>query len=201
MTDRGALLARSPLFAALPPATLAELAARAKRRRVKRRTRVLGSSDAALVVLVAGRLELVGDERVVIRSVVPPATIGLSLALGAPASAELVAAEDSELIVVPADAVAAALRQDPAAAVAAIVHLADVIAQLSADFETLRRHGLVDRVRHRLAQLGRGRREIAITHAQLADELGGTRANVSRALARLERQGALRRRRGRIELR
>jgi CRP-like cAMP-binding protein len=41
---------------------------------------------------------------------------------------------------------------------------------------------------------------VAITHAQLADEVGGTRANVSRALARLEREGALRRRRGRIEL-
>jgi len=55
-------------------------------------------------------------------------------------------------------------------------------------------------IRHRLAQLGRERREVSITHAQLADEIGGTRANVSRALARLEREGVLRRLRGRIEL-
>jgi len=97
--------------------------------------------------------------------------------------------------------VAAVLRRHPEAALAAIAHLAGVIAALSAELEALRRHGLVERVRHRLAQLGRGRREIAITHAQLAEEVGGTRANVSRALARLEREGALRRRRGVLALR
>jgi CRP-like cAMP-binding protein len=52
-----------------------------------------------------------------------------------------------------------------------------------------------------LAAVRGERREVSITHAQLADEIGGTRANVSRALARLEREGVLRRRRGRIELR
>ncbi len=194
------LLARAPLFAAMPRATVDRLAARAARRRVRRGQRVLARSDAALVAVVTGRLELVADGAV-IRSVVPPSVLGVSLAVGARASAELYAAEDAELVVVPADAVAAALRRDPDAAVAAIAHLAGVVAELSAELEALRRHGLVERVRHRLAQLGRERREVAITHAQLADEVGGTRANVSRALARLEREGALRRRRGRIELR
>jgi CRP-like cAMP-binding protein len=61
-------------------------------------------------------------------------------------------------------------------------------------------HGLVERVRHRLKQLAAGRREVSITHWRLADEVGGTRANVSRALARLEREGRIKRRRGRIEL-
>jgi CRP-like cAMP-binding protein len=125
----------------------------------------------------------------------------VSLAVGAPPSAELRAAEDSAVIVLPAAAVAAALRRHPEAAFAAIAHLAGVIAELSAEIEALRRHGLVERVRHRLAQLGHGRREIAITHAALADEVGGSRANVSRALARLERDGVLRRRRGVIALR
>jgi CRP-like cAMP-binding protein len=201
VTDRVALLARSPLFAALPRATVEALAARASRRRVRARARVLAKSDAALVVLVTGRLEVVADDGRAIRSLAPPATVGVSLAVGLPGSAELRAAEDSELVIVPAAVVAAALRRDPAVAIAAIAQLASVIAELSAEIEALRRHGLVERVRHRLHQLGRGRREIAITHAQLADEIGGTRANVSRALARLEREGAVRRRRGRIELR
>lgn len=195
-----ALLVRSPLFAAMPRAAVERLAARATRRRARRGQRVLARSDAALVAIVTGRLELVEDGAV-IRSVVPPSVLGVSLAVGAQASAELFAAEDAELVVVPADAVAAALRRDPDAAVAAIAHLAAVIAELSAELSALRRHGLADRLRHRLGQLGRERREIAITHAQLADEIGGTRANVSRALARLEREGVLRRRRGRIELR
>lgn len=194
------LLLRSPLFAAMPRAAVAELAVHAVRRRVRRGHRVMARRDAALVVLVTGRIELVGDG-LVIRSLMPPAVAGVSLAVGAPPSAELRAAEDSAIIVLPAAAVAAALRRHPEAAFAAIAHLAGVIAELSAEIEALRRHGLVERVRHRLAQLGRGRREIAITHAALADEVGGSRANVSRALARLERAGVVRRRRGVIALR
>ncbi len=194
------LLRRSPLFAAMPPGAVDGLCARAVRRRVRRGQRVLSRSDAALVVVVTGRIEVVAEDGTAIRSVGPPGVFGVSLAAGAAATAELRAAESGELISIPADAVAAALRRHPEAALAAIAHLAGVIGALSAEVEALRRHGLVARVRHRLAQLGAGRREIAITHAQLADEVGGTRANVSRALARLEREGAIRRRRGRIEL-
>ena len=194
------LLLRARLFAVMPRAVVDQLAAHATRRRVRRGHRVLSRADPALVVLIAGRIEVVGDE-VVIRSLVPPAVAGVSLAAGADPSAELRAAEDCELVVVPATAVAAALRRHPDAAFAAIAHLAGVIAELSAEVEALRRHGLVARVRHRLVQLGRGRREIAITHAALADEVGGSRANVSRALARLERDGVVQRRRGVIALR
>jgi len=194
------LLTRSPLFAALPAPALAALAARTTRRRARRGQRVLARSGGALIVLVTGRLEVIGDDGLAIRSLVPPATAGISLALGAPGTAELRAGEDSELAVIPASVVAGVLRRHPEAALAAIAHLAATIGELSAEIEALRRHGLVERIRHRLRQLGHGRREVAITHAQLADEIGGSRANVSRALARLEREGALRRRRGVIEL-
>jgi CRP-like cAMP-binding protein len=122
-----ALLVRAPLFAAMPRAVVERLAARAARRRVRRGQRVLARSDAALVAVVTGRLELC-DGGAVIRSVVPPSVLGVSLAGGARASAELRAAEDAELVIVPADAVAAALRREPEAAVAAIAHLAGVIA-------------------------------------------------------------------------
>jgi CRP-like cAMP-binding protein len=194
------LLLRAPLFAAMPRAAVDALAARATRKKVKRGHRVLARSEAALVVVVVGRVEVVADDGTVIRSVGPPGVFGVSLAVGVAATAELRAAEECELLVVPADAMAAALRRNPDAAIAAIGHLAGVIGELSAEIEALRQHGLVSRVRHRLAQIGAGRREIAITHEQLAGEIGGTRANVSRALARLESDGVIKRRRGRIEL-
>jgi len=136
----------------------------------------------------------------VIRSLVPPAVVGLSIVAGAAPTAELWAGEDSELLVLPASATVAALRRHPEAALAALVHLGGVIGELSTEIAALRVHGLVERVRHRLRTLAAGRREVVITHARLAEEVGGTRANVSRALARLEREGALHRRRGRIEL-
>ena len=194
------LLRRAPLFAALPASVVTQLAARTTRRRARARQRVLGKTDSAVLVVITGRIEVIGDDGVVIRSLVPPAVVGLSVAAGAAASAELRAAEDSELAVVPGDAVVAALRRHPVAALAALAHLGGVIADLSSEIAALRVHGLVERVRHRLRVLAAGRRELSITHARLAEEVGGTRANVSRALARLEREGALRRRRGRIEL-
>jgi CRP-like cAMP-binding protein len=194
-----ALLARSPLFAAMPRAALEAMAARAVRRRVRRGQRALGK-DPAVVVLLTGRLEVIGGDGEVVRSLLPPAAAGVSLAVGAAATAELRAAEDCEVVTVPADAIAATLRRDPGAAIAAVLHLAGVVAALSGEVEVLRRHGLAARLRHCLAALGRGRREISITHARLASEVGGTRANVSRALAKLEEEGTIRRRRGRIEL-
>lgn len=196
---------RAPLFAALPAGVVATLAGRTTRKRVKQGQRVLARGDRGqVIVLVTGRLEVVADhedEVTLVRSLLPPAVVGLSVAAGADPSAELWAAEDVELAVVPAADVAAALRKHPEAALAAIAHLGGVIAELSAEVAALRVHGLASRIRHRLEVLGRGRREVAITHARLAQEVGGTRANVSRALAQLEREGIVQRRRGRIELR
>jgi CRP-like cAMP-binding protein len=196
------LVAGAPLWAALPAVARRELLARATRRRFRRGQRLLGVGDRALVTLVVGRGELrAGDDDAVIRSLVAPATIGVSLALGAPPSAELWATDDGVLVAVPGEALAATLRRHPEAAIAALVHLAGVVAELSATALAMRRHGLAARLRHRLLELARGRRELAITHAALAAEVGGTRANVSRALARLEAEGWLRRHRGRLELR
>lgn len=191
------LLLRAPLFAAMPRAVVETLAKRTVRKKLRRGQFV--RSEAALLVVIVGRIEVISDGTV-IRSVAPPAVFGVSLVLGAEATAELRAAEDVELAVIPADAMAATLRRQPDAAIAAIAHLSTVIGELSAEIGALRQHGLTSRVRHRLAQVGAGRREVAITHEQLAAEVGGTRANVSRALARLERDGVIKRRRGRIEL-
>jgi CRP-like cAMP-binding protein len=195
------LLRRATLFAAMPGRVCGELAARATRRRLKKGQRLLGRGDAPVIVLLTGRLEVVAEADGVVRSLVPPAVAGVSVAAGAAPTAELRAAEDSEVVVVPADAVKAALRRYPEAALAAIVHLGGVIGELSTEVAALRVHGLVERIRHRLRVLAAGRREVVITHALLAEEVGGTRANVSRALARLEDEGEITRRRGRIQLR
>src|SRR5262245_12809690 len=125
------LLARAPLFAAMPAKVVAGLGVRATRRRLRKGQRVL-ARDAAVIVIVSGRIEVVVDREdqvTVVRSVVPPAVVGLSVTAGAPASAELWVAEDAELVLVPADAVMAALRRCPEAALAALAHLGGVIAE------------------------------------------------------------------------
>ena len=179
------------MFAAMPRGVVDAIAAGAVRRRI-RKGRPIGEP----FVLVTGRVEVTAGE--VVRSLVPPTVANVSVAAGGTPTAELVAAEDCEIVALPA--LAAVLRRHPDAMLAALVQLGRTIGELSEELAALRQHGLAARIRHRLAQLGAGRREVAITHGRLAEEVGGTRANVSRALARLEREGSLRRRRGRIEL-
>src|SRR5262245_21558546 len=107
----------------MPRTTVDALAARATRKKVKRGQRVLARSDAALVLALVGRVEVIADDGMVICSVAPPGVFGVSLAVGAAATAELWVVEDCELVVIPADAMAAALRRNPDAAIAAIGHL------------------------------------------------------------------------------
>lgn len=119
--DPIAQLVSAPLFAAMPAAVVATLAGRSTRKQVKKGARVLSRGDrASVVLLVTGRLEVVADhadEVTLVRSLLPPAVVGLSVAAGALPSAELWAAEACELVVVPADDVAAALKKHPEAAV------------------------------------------------------------------------------------
>lgn len=61
----------------MPRATVEALAARAIRRKVKRGQRVLARSDAALVVALVGRIEVVAEDGTVIRSVAPPGVFGV----------------------------------------------------------------------------------------------------------------------------
>src|SRR5262245_10447379 len=98
------------MFAAMPRAIVDGLATRATRRRVQGGGRVLSRSDAAIVTVIGGRVEVVAEDGTVIRSVGPPGIFGVSLAVGASATAELRAAEDSDLAVIPADAMAGALK-------------------------------------------------------------------------------------------
>lgn len=136
------LLRRAPLFAAMPAAAVDGLAARATRKRLRTKQRI--AADTVVVVLT-GRLDLVGDDGVVVRSLAPPAVAGISVAAGARPSAELRVAEDAELVFVPLDAIVAALRRHPDAALAPVAHLGGVIAELSAEVAALRVHGLVER--------------------------------------------------------
>lgn len=200
------LMERAPVWAALPAVARAELAARATRKAFRKGQRLLGAGDRNVVTLVVGRADLMsttfaGHEPIVVRSVAPPATLGISVALGAAPTAELWACDAGELITIPGEAVVATIKRHPDAAIAALIHLGALIGELSDALEVMRRHGLLHRVRAALTALAVGRREVAITHDELAAGVGGTRANVSRALARLEDEGFLRRRRGRIELR
>lgn len=200
-------LLRIPWIAQLGPAIGASLGESARAHALPRGAVLWsrGSRPDALAALRRGRLDVMrtstrGD-RMLLRCYGPTELIGLSTIAGAPATADVVAAEPSQVIVLPGEAVRAALIAQPQAALSALVELGELVGRLTDELEELRYAGLDTRVLHTLARRGRGLVELRTTHDELAQQVGATRENVSRALKRLESRGLLRRRRGCIELR
>jgi CRP-like cAMP-binding protein len=201
-----ARLSLHPVLARLSPAARAELAARGVVRKLPRRRRLFHEGEApdALAFVLSGRLDVARDgehgEPIILRRLGPDSVVGLSLAAGAAASADVVAGEATEVLVIPGSLLRALLAREPEAAFAALAHLADLVAALSDELEELRCLDIEERLRRRLARWAASRHEIHVTHAELAAQIGASRANVSRALKRLEAAGVVRRRRGRLEL-
>jgi CRP/FNR family cyclic AMP-dependent transcriptional regulator len=200
------LLAAIPWLTSLGPEPLAALA-RASRRVALARGQVLwkrGERSDAVAVIARGRIDVVrdtaGGKRMLMRSLGPPESVGLSTLSGLAHSADLVAGESSAVLVIPGGALREAVRRDPDVALRALAQLGETIAKLSDEMEELRFLELDERLLRLLRRRAGSLRELRITHDELAQQAGATRENVSRALKRMERRGAIACRRGRIEL-
>lgn len=200
-------LGSHPLLAAEEPAVLAELARAGVRRRLPPGAILFshGQRSPKLAFILSGQLDIrstsVTGQSSVLRSLGPNQIVGVSIAFGAVPSADVVAAEETTVVVFPRAALERTLLRSPQACFAAVLYMAQIVSDLTEELDELRVHDLRLRVLQRLRRIGRGRREIAITHAELAAQVGATRANVSRALQRLETEGHIERHRGRITLR
>ena len=199
-------LARTAVFAPLDAAERGAIA-RAGARKSLRQGRVLfrrGQEADALVLVLSGRLDITRyterGERVIVRSLGADALIGLSTVAGARHSADVVAGEPSQIFLIRGGDLRGLIARSPDLALRAMVHLAGLLSELTDEVQELRIYDLQERIQRRLVRIGRGRRELALTHAELAAQVGASRANVSRALKALEAKGVLQRHRGRIEL-
>jgi len=199
-------LGRHPVFAALGQRERLALARAGVRRNLAagRRLFVEGDDADRLIVVLGGQIDIErvgeGGERRLYRRLGTDAVIGLSTVAGATHSADVVARTESRVLSIEGDALRDAFARRPAAALAAISALGDLVAKLSDELAEAAGGSLLERLERRLRRIAGDRREIEITHAELAGQLGAERANVSRALARLEDSGVLKRRRGRIEI-
>jgi CRP-like cAMP-binding protein len=195
-------LASTPFFGGLDAGGTARLAAAARRRRLARGETLwrLGEKPDAVAVVVSGSLHVIrtserGDT-LLLRILRPFEVVGLSTVAGAAHSADLVAGESSAVLTLPGRVLRELFAERPALALAAMARLGELLAALT----TERSCDLDQRLLACLRRHARTRRELYLTHAELAAQVGASRANVSRALARLRRRGAVQCGRRRITL-
>jgi CRP-like cAMP-binding protein len=198
-------LRRTALFAGVDPARLAPLAGRAFLRRYAAGQVVFteGEPSEHLYVVRSGRVrvlvESVHGDSVVFAVLGPGDTLGeLSVIDGQARSASAEALGELQLVALPADDVRAALRADPALALAAAAALAATVRRLTGSTADLVFLDLPRRLAKLLLAEARAdgsgplRVDPGMSQSGLAARLGVTRQSLNRALGGLARRGWVR---------
>ena len=212
-----AALRRVAYFRSVPAAELARLARRCRQRTLSRGERAFEAGDACRGLLV------VADGAVEMRQVSPRGREQVLHAEGAGATlgeaplfdgqgyiASAVAIEPTRLVLVPRGAVLDLCRRHPAVALSLLEAMARRVRRFAGLVEDLAFRQVTERLaRHIEAAVvaaGSPRTpgavvDLGLTQEQLAARLGTVRELVSRALAQLERAGAIKRSRSGIVIR
>ncbi len=203
-------LARLPLFQDLDPADLAGLAASLRRRRYARAETVFLAGDPGtnLCVVKSGHVKLAltsEDGREVILALLGPGEVFGEMALfdGEPRSADAVATEQTELLLLARDAFVRSLERSPSLAIQVIRVLAQRLRannQLRQDSALLDVPARLARLILMLAEARKGEQPTTprLTQSDLAGMAGTTRETLNKWIGLFEDQGLIRRDGGRI---
>lgn len=201
---RATLLARVPLFAALPPATVREIAALFRPRALPRGDFVFHEGQPAETVQIAaiGRLKIVRTtaegRQIVLRLINPGELFGVSGCWGAatyPASARTL--DPAVILQLPAWEFTRALHQHPALALAVIGDLGARLREAEErilDAETATVETRLARALLRLTAAtpaGGQSSNVALSRQDLADFTGTTLSTTSRTLSAWHRRGLI----------
>ncbi len=198
---------RSDMFAAMVPDVLTRISSGVQRRHWTQGQQIFAKGDAAtsdLYVVLRGRVRLsvlspTGRE-LSLRHIASGEVLGEIAALtGTPRSATATALSEVEALSVPAEHLMQVASSDPETARAVMQLLCERLRSTTVQLESVALHGVQARLARFLLGLAvetgpRAEITMALTQEQLADMIGASRPKVSQALARLEREGAIRRR-------
>jgi CRP-like cAMP-binding protein len=210
-------LRRVGYFRTVPATELARLARRCRPRALKRGEHAFETGDAChgLLVVAEGAVEMRqvsprGREQV-LHAEGAGATLGEApLFDGQGYIASAVAVEPTRLVFVPREAVLDLCRRHPSVALAMLESMARRVRNFAGLVEDLAFRQVTERLARHIEACAAlpGRPvspgtvvDLALTQEQLAARLGTVRELVSRALAQLERAGAIKRTRARIVIR
>ena len=210
-------LRRVAYFRSLPAAELAQLARRCRQRALRRGERAFEAGDACrgLLVVAEGAVEMRqvsprGREQV-LHAEGAGATLGEApLFDGQGYIASAVAAEPTRLVLVPREAVLDLCRRHPAVALSMLEAMAKRVRRFAGLVEDLAFRQVTERLARHLEASSAASGvpvspgtvvDLTLTQEQLAARLGTVRELVSRALAQLERAGAIKRSRSGVVIR
>ena len=209
VADVTAVLAASPLFAHVPPARLSSLVSGGARRRYRAGSYLFLEGDEADSVhcVLRGRVQIESprdDGRTHLRAIVGPGRLlgELGVLAAIPRTSGALALDDAVTLRIPGEPFALFVRSEPAAAGAMLRALALMVVERESVADDLLFLDLRARVAKRLLALvsdGRGwpadgtPLPESITQSDLASLAGGSRENVNRALAELQRRGLVER--------
>ncbi len=213
MAEPGASpLARHALFAELSPADLRALSAHLRRRRCAKGQIIFAQADpgASLFVLESGFVKVVlasPDGKELVLNAFGPGDVFGELALldGEPRSADAVAQEDCQLLVLQRDDFVRFLEERPRVAVSLLAVLSRKLRHTTQQVQDVAFLDVPTRLAKALLELaeaqGRplaGGRALRVTQSELAGMIGAARESVSRWLTFYEGQGLIRRGRGQV---
>lgn len=201
MLTRSAALAAVPMFRDLDPGLIDRLVEQAVERSVARGEIVFSEGDPSrgLVVIRAGSLKIfkIGDggrEQILEIEAAGRSVAELPLLDGGPYPASCAALEDSVLLVVPPDRFRRLLATEPALATAVIASLSRRLRHLVGLVEEISLKAVRTRLAGLLLDMAGDADEVrlTLTHHEIAARIGTVREIVSRTLARMAREGAIR---------
>lgn len=201
------ILKRSPLFSVLEDAERESILQVSLTRSVAKEVLLfsLGEPCREVLVILRGAVRLwrpIEDgHTLILHRCGPGEVLGqMSVLDEAPHSVSATSDEECELLRVQAATFRDLLAQRPLVALRLATLLAQRVRDLSEELEGMKFSSLSSRVARKLSEVGAGRREVRLTHQAIAQEVGATRENVSRALSQLQAKGAILLRRGAIEI-
>lgn len=191
------VLQQVPLFGEIPPEDLERLAAVARARTYPKNNMVLFKDDVgdALFVVASGQVKVVltgEDGREVILAVLGPGAFFGEMALidDEPRSANVIAMEQAQLLVLQREEFRAALRRSPDIAWGLLRELTRRLRRADATIGNLVLKDVSARVAHLLLELAEDDDGTVITrrltHATIAQMIGSSRETVSRTMRELQ---------------
>ncbi len=203
-----AVLARSPLFSALPAADVDRVVALARRRRLDEGEILFhrGEETDSVYAILRGRVRVVspGEDgrEVVLRILQPGEILGeISVFYGGRRTASIVAAEPCELLVIGRRAFLELIEQHPRLATGLLAALAERVAELTEQLSDFALNSLPVRLARRILELaeiygkatpGGLRIDAGISQQDLASWVGTTREAVNKHLRAWATRGVIR---------